>query len=44
MKAIKQEGGLTFAQDDSAKFTSMPHSAIARRNCRFYIIAKRDCA
>lgn len=29
MKAIKQEGGLTFAQDDSAKFTSMPHSAIA---------------
>jgi two-component system CheB/CheR fusion protein len=28
MKAIKQEGGLTFAQDDSAKFTSMPHSAI----------------
>jgi two-component system, chemotaxis family, CheB/CheR fusion protein len=29
IKAIKQEGGLTFAQDDSAKFTSMPHSAIA---------------
>ncbi len=29
MKAIKQQGGLTFAQDDSAKFTSMPHSAIA---------------
>ena len=29
MKAIKQEGGLTFAQDDTAKFTSMPHSAIA---------------
>lgn len=29
MKVIKQEGGLTFAQDDSAKFTSMPHSAIA---------------
>jgi len=26
---IKSEGGLTFAQDDSAKFTSMPHSAIA---------------
>ncbi len=29
IKAIKQQGGLTFAQDDSAKFTSMPHSAIA---------------
>ncbi|MDP2175885.1 MAG: chemotaxis protein CheB [Bacteroidota bacterium] len=29
MKAIKHEGGLTFAQDDTAKFTSMPHSAIA---------------
>ncbi len=29
MEAIKQEGGLTFAQDDTAKFVSMPHSAIA---------------
>ena len=29
LKAIKHEGGLTFAQDNSAKFTSMPHSAIA---------------
>jgi two-component system, chemotaxis family, CheB/CheR fusion protein len=29
IKAIKQEGGLTFAQDDTAKFTSMPNSAIA---------------
>lgn len=29
IKDIKLEGGLTFAQDDSAKFTSMPHSAIA---------------
>ena len=29
MKMIKQEGGLTFAQDDTAKFKSMPHSAIA---------------
>jgi two-component system CheB/CheR fusion protein len=29
MKAIKQVGGLTFAQDDTAKFASMPHSAIA---------------
>ena len=28
LKEIKQAGGITFAQDDSAKFTSMPHSAI----------------
>jgi two-component system, chemotaxis family, CheB/CheR fusion protein len=28
MKEIKNEGGLTFVQDDSAKFISMPHSAI----------------
>jgi two-component system CheB/CheR fusion protein len=26
---IKQAGGITFAQDDSAKFSSMPNSAIA---------------
>jgi two-component system CheB/CheR fusion protein len=29
LKEIKQAGGLTFAQDDSAKFSSMPMSAIA---------------
>ncbi len=29
IKDIKHEGGLTFAQDDSAKFSSMPRSAIA---------------
>ncbi len=29
LKEIKLAGGITFAQDDSAKFTSMPHSAIA---------------
>lgn len=29
IKDIKHEGGLTFAQDETAKFTSMPHSAIA---------------
>jgi two-component system, chemotaxis family, CheB/CheR fusion protein len=29
LKDIKHEGGLTFAQDDSAKYTSMPHSAIS---------------
>jgi two-component system CheB/CheR fusion protein len=29
LKEIKQAGGITFAQDESAKFTSMPNSAIA---------------
>lgn len=29
LKAIKRAGGFTFAQDDSAQFTSMPRSAIA---------------
>lgn len=29
LEAIKAEGGLTFAQDDSAKYESMPRSAIA---------------
>jgi two-component system CheB/CheR fusion protein len=28
-KAIKAEGGITFAQDDSARFDSMPRSAVA---------------
>ena len=28
LKAIKQEGGITFAQDNSAKYNSMPESAI----------------
>ncbi len=28
LKAIKAEGGITFAQDDSAKFDSMPRNAI----------------
>jgi two-component system CheB/CheR fusion protein len=40
LKTIKQEGGLTFAQDDSAKFTSMPHSAIAAGNVDFILSPK----
>ena len=43
MKAIKQQGGLTFAQDDSAKFTSMPHSAIAAGMVDF-ILSPREIA
>ena len=40
IKAIKQEGGLTFAQDDTAKFTSMPHSAIATGLVDFILTPK----
>ena len=29
LEAIKAEGGITFAQDDSAKYNSMPRSAVA---------------
>jgi two-component system CheB/CheR fusion protein len=29
LKAIKSEGGITFAQDESAKFDGMPRSAVA---------------
>ena len=29
LEAIKAEGGLTFAQDDSARYDSMPRSAVA---------------
>ncbi len=43
MKAIKQLGGLTFAQDDTAKFTSMPHSAIASGMVDF-ILSPKDMA
>ena len=40
IKAIKHEGGLTFAQDDTAKFTSMPHSAIAAGAVDFILSPK----
>lgn len=40
MKAIKQHGGLTFAQDDTAKFTSMPHSAISTGMVDFILSPK----
>lgn len=43
MTAIKREGGLTFAQDDTAKFTSMPHSAIAAGMVDF-ILSPKDIA
>ena len=43
MKTIKEEGGLTFVQDDTAKFTSMPHSAIAAGVVDF-ILSPKDIA
>lgn len=41
IKDIKHEGGLTFAQDDTAKFTSMPHSAIAAGVVDFILSPKQ---
>lgn len=43
IKDIKNEGGLTFAQDDSAKFSSMPHSAIAA-GVIDYVLSPREMA
>ncbi|OFY34913.1 MAG: hypothetical protein A2X17_09210 [Bacteroidetes bacterium GWF2_41_61] len=41
VKEIKHNGGLTFAQDDTAKFTSMPHSAIAAGVVDFILSPKQ---
>ena len=35
LRDIKLAGGVTFAQDDSARFGSMPNSAIAEAVARF---------
>ena len=43
IKDIKHQGGLTFAQNDSAKFTSMPHSAIAT-GAVDYILSPKEIA
>ncbi len=40
LKEIKQAGGITFAQDDSAKFSSMPSSAIAEGVVDFILSPK----
>ncbi|MES2555785.1 MAG: chemotaxis protein CheB [Bacteroidota bacterium] len=40
LKDIKLAGGLTFAQDDSAKFASMPKSAIAEEVVDFVLSPK----
>ncbi|MHB1108016.1 MAG: chemotaxis protein CheB, partial [Lutibacter sp.] len=44
LSEIKEAGGITFAQDDSAKFTSMPHSAIASGYVDFVLSPKKIAA
>ncbi len=41
LKEIKLAGGITFAQDDSAKFSSMPESAIAEGVVDFVLSPKK---
>jgi two-component system CheB/CheR fusion protein len=43
LEAIKAEGGLTFAQDESARYDSMPRSAIAT-GCVDFILKPEDIA
>ena len=43
LEAIKAEGGLTFAQDDSAKYDSMPRSAIAA-GCVDFVLSPQAMA
>lgn len=43
LEAIKAEGGITFAQDDSAKYDSMPRSAIGA-GCVDFVLAPEAIA
>jgi two-component system CheB/CheR fusion protein len=43
LEAIKAEGGITFAQDDSARYDSMPRSAVAAA-CVDFVLSPRDIA
>src|SRR5204863_8314709 len=43
LEAIKAEGGITFAQDDSAKYNSMPRSAVAA-GCVDFVLKPEDIA
>ena len=43
LEAIKSEGGITFAQDDSAKYDSMPRSAVAA-GCVDLVLSPTDIA
>ena len=43
LELIKAEGGITFAQDDSAKYDSMPRSAVAA-GCVDFTLSPREIA
>jgi two-component system CheB/CheR fusion protein len=43
LKAIKSEGGITFAQDETAKYDGMPHSAVAA-GCVDFVLAPDSIA
>lgn len=43
LEAIKAEGGITFAQDDSAKYDSMPRHAVAA-GCVDFVLKPEDIA
>ena len=43
LEAIKAEGGITFAQDDSARYESMPRSAVAAGSVDF-VLSPQDIA
>src|SRR5579862_4338248 len=43
LEAIKAEGGITFAQDDSARYDSMPRSAVAA-GCVYFVLKPEDIA
>jgi two-component system CheB/CheR fusion protein len=43
LEAIKAEGGITFAQDDSARYDSMPRSAVATGSVDF-VLSPEDIA
>ena len=43
LAAIKAEGGITFAQDDSARYDSMPRSAVAA-GCVDFVLSPEDIA
>ena len=43
LEAIKAEGGITFAQDDSAKYDSMPRSAVAA-GCVDFVLSPANIA
>ena len=43
LEAIKSEGGITFAQDESAKYDSMPRSAVAS-GCVHFVLSPQAIA